>query len=125
MALAEYLDARLALDTPLNICLVGCPNSCAQHEVGEIGLLATKVDAGGDDEVEGYHIHVGGVSGAEQKLGREIFPSVPAEALPSRIEAMLRVYLAHRREGESFHAFAGRHTDSELIALFAAVATAA
>jgi sulfite reductase beta subunit-like hemoprotein len=49
---------------------------------------------------------------------------VPAEALPSRIEAMLRVYLAHRREGETFHAFAGRHTDSELIALFAA-ATAA
>jgi ferredoxin-nitrite reductase len=124
LALAEYLDARLALDTPLNIYLAGCPNSCAQHEVGDIGLLATKVDAGGDDEVEGYHIHVGGGSGAEQRLGREIFRSVPAEALPSRIEAMLRVYLAHRREGETFHAFAGRHTDSELIALFAA-ATAA
>ena len=38
---------------------------------------------------------------------------------------MLRVYLAHRRDGESFHAFAGRHTASELIALFAAVAKAA
>jgi ferredoxin-nitrite reductase len=124
LALADYLDARLVLDTPLNIYLAGCPNSCAQHEVGDIGLLATKVDAGGDDEVEGYHIHVGGGSGAEQRLGREIFRSVPAEALPSRIEAMLRVCLAHRREGETFHAFAGRHTDSELIALFAA-ATAA
>ena len=28
-----------------------------------------------DEEVEGYHIHVGGGSGAEQRLGREIFPS--------------------------------------------------
>ncbi len=109
LALAGYLETRLALDTPLNIYLAGCPNSCAQHDIGDIGLLATKVDAGGDEEVEGYHIHVGGGSGAEQRLGREISPSVPAEALPERIEGILRVYLAHRRTGESFHAFAVRH----------------
>jgi ferredoxin-nitrite reductase len=125
LALAEYLDAQLALDTPLNIYLAGCPNSCAQHEIGDIGLLATKVDAGGDQEVEGYHIHVGGGSGAEQRLGREIFRSVPAEALPARIEGMLGVYLAHRRTGESFHAFAARHNDSGLVALFAHLVEAA
>jgi ferredoxin-nitrite reductase len=124
LALVEYLDLRLSLDTPLNIYLAGCPNSCAQHKIGDIGLLATKVDAGGDQEVEGYHIHVGGGSGVEQRLGREIFRSVPAEALPARIEGMLRVYFAHRREGESFHVFAGRHNDSELVALFAQVAEA-
>ena len=124
LALAEYLDLRLSLDTPLNIYLAGCPNSCAQHKIGDIGLLATKVDAGGDQEVEGYHIHVGGGSGVEQRLGREIFRSVPAEALPARIEGMLRAYFAHRHEGESFHVFAGRHNDSELVALFAQVAEA-
>jgi ferredoxin-nitrite reductase len=125
LALADHLDARLALDVPLNIYLAGCPNSCAQHDIGDIGLLATKVDAGGDDEVEGYHIHVGGGAGAEQRLGRQIFPSISAEALPARIEAILRAYLAQRRTGESFHAFAARHSDAELIALFAPVAEAA
>jgi ferredoxin-nitrite reductase len=125
LALADHLDARVALDTPLNIHLTGCPNSCAQHAVGDIGLLATKVDAGGDDEVQGYHIHVGGGSGAEQRLGREIFQSVPADEVPARIEAMLQAYLAHRRNGESFYAFAGRHSDVELCALFAPVAEAA
>jgi ferredoxin-nitrite reductase len=125
LALAEYLDLRLGLDAPFNIYLAGCLNSCAQHEIGDIGLLATKVDAGGDQEVEGYHIHVGGGSGAEQRLGREIFQSVPAEALPARLEGMLRVYLAHRRTGESFHAFAARHNDAELVTLFAPVTEAA
>jgi len=121
LALAEHLDACLALDTPLNIYLTGCPNSCAQHDIGDIGLLATRVDAG-DDEVEGYHLHVGGGSGAEQRLGREIFQSIPAAALPGRIEAILRAYLAHRRDGESFHDFADRHSRAELILLFAPVA---
>jgi ferredoxin-nitrite reductase len=122
LALADHLDARFALDAPLNIYLAGCPNSCAQHDIGDIGLLATKVDIGGDDEVEGYHIHVGGGSGAEQRLGRRILQSVTAETLPARIEAILRAYLAQRREGESFHAFAARHSDAELTALFAPVA---
>ena len=125
LALADHLDARLALDGPLNIYLAGCPNSCAQHDIGDIGLLATKVDADGEAEVEGYHIHVGGGSGAEQRLGRRLFHSVPAEALPARIEAIVRAYLAHRRPGESFHVFAGRHSDPDLVALCAPVAAAA
>jgi ferredoxin-nitrite reductase len=125
LALANHLDGHLALDGPLNIYLAGCPNSCAQHDIGDIGLLATKVDAGGDDEVEGYHIHVGGGSGAEQRLGRRIFQSVPADALSARIEAILRAYLAHRRAGESFHTFAARHSDAQLFAMFAPIAAAA
>jgi ferredoxin-nitrite reductase len=125
LALTEHLDRRVALDAPLNIHLTGCPNSCAQHGVSDIGLLATKVDAGGDLEVEGYHVFVGGGSGAEQKLGRELFQSVPADALPDRIETILRTYLAHRRAGEGFAAFASRHSIADLTALFAPVAEAA
>ena len=125
LALADHLDARLALDTPLNIHLTGCPHSCAQHVIGDIGLLATKVDIGGDDEVEGFHLLVGGGSGAEQRLGREILPSVPADDIAPRIEAMLRAYLAHRRAGETFYAFAGRHSDGELAAMCAPLGVAA
>jgi ferredoxin-nitrite reductase len=60
LEIADHLDARIDLDQPLNIHLTGCPNSCAQHYVGDIGLLATKVDAEGDTEVEGYHLIAGG-----------------------------------------------------------------
>jgi ferredoxin-nitrite reductase len=120
LALIDHLDARVKLDEPINIHLTGCPNSCAQHYVGDIGLLATKVEKSEDEEVEGYHIVVGGGSGAELELGREICHSVPAEEMPERIEAILHAYLAQRRAGESFHEFTNRHSVEELIQRFTA-----
>ena len=112
--------ARIDLDQPINIHLTGCPNSCAQHYVGDIGLLATKVDLGGDDEVEGYHLLVGGGSGADLSLAREIYQSIPAGEVPRRIEMILRTFLARRCAGETFHAFTNRHSVDELRRLFAA-----
>jgi ferredoxin-nitrite reductase len=117
LAIADYLDPRIALDEPINIHLTGCPNSCAQHYVGDIGLLATKVDAGGDTEVEGYRLVVGGGSGAERVLGREIARDISADAVPQRLENLLRGYLAQRRADENFHSFANRHDVAELAAL--------
>jgi ferredoxin-nitrite reductase len=119
LAIADHVEPRVALDQPLNIHLTGCPNSCAQHYVGDIGLVATKVDLGEDmDEVEGYHLVVGGGSGSELKMAREIRRSIPADAVPAQIETILTAYLAHREAGESFHTFANRHEVAELQALF-------
>ena len=118
--LVDYLDRRLTLDQPLNIHLTGCPNSCAQHYVGDIGLLATKVEKSEEEEVEGYHILIGGGSGFEAKLGRKVHCSIPAEELPRRIEAMLRGFLAHRALGETFQNFTNRHNVEELKRLFEA-----
>ena len=46
LQIAEYLESRVTLDQPLNIHLTGCHHSCAQHYIGDIGLLATKVAVG-------------------------------------------------------------------------------
>jgi ferredoxin-nitrite reductase len=119
LALADHLDRSLTLDEPLNIHLTGCPNSCAQHYIGDIGLLATKVDTG-DEEVEGYHLLIGGGSGGEAALAREIARGIPADELPFRIERLLRGYLAARQPGESFHVFANRHSVDELCAFLTA-----
>ena len=74
---------RLALDTPLNIHLTGCHHSCAQHYIGDIGMLAVKVPKGDDgDPVEGFSIYVGGGSGPDARLGRELWPNVEAERCP-------------------------------------------
>jgi ferredoxin-nitrite reductase len=118
LEIADHLDARIDLDQPLNIHLTGCPNSCAQHYVGDIGLLATKVDMGGDLEAEGYHLIVGGGSGSNAALGREICRNIPADELPRRLETGLGAYLAQRDAGEPFQAFANRHSAAELAALF-------
>ena len=119
LAVADHLDARLELDQPINIHLTGCPNSCAQHYLGDIGMLGTKV-AIGEEMVEGYHVYVGGGYGDDQQIGRELYKSIVAEELPSVIEAMLRGYMAHRHTAdETFNAFVRRQSTEELQALFA------
>ncbi|HUC61285.1 MAG TPA: NirA family protein [Alphaproteobacteria bacterium] len=122
--IAHWCDARVRLDTPLNIHLTGCPNSCAQHYIGDIGLLACKVEgAEGSEPVEGYHILVGGGAGADARLARELFRDVKASDAPRTIEGMLRAYLAHRAgPDETFLAFATRHELDALKSLMLAEA---
>jgi ferredoxin-nitrite reductase len=115
LQLAAHLDSRVALDQPVNIHFTGCPHSCAQHYVGDIGLLGTKV---GEDAIEGYAIYVGGGAGAERGLGREIYPPLPMADVPRHVEGLLRAYLANRRDGaESFHDFAKGHAVDAMKAL--------
>jgi ferredoxin-nitrite reductase len=119
-AIAQWCESRVALDGPLNIHLTGCPNSCAQHYIGDIGLLGTKTEVSDDGEqAEAYHIHVGGGFGAEAQCGREVLRDVKAEDAPRTIERMLKAYLAHRAgPQESFAEFTRRHEVDALKALF-------
>jgi ferredoxin-nitrite reductase len=121
--IAQWCETRLALDTPINIHLTGCHHSCAQHYIGDIGLLACKVEEGeGDDaqQIEGYHIYVGGGFGIDAALGREIYRDVKAQDAPRVIEGMLKGYLAHRvAHDETFLTFSRRHEIDALKAMFA------
>ena len=116
LALSRHLDQRVRLDQPINIHLTGCPHSCAQHYVADIGLLGAQV-AQGDASVEGYHLYVGGGVEQERGLGRELARSVPFAEVPPLIERLLAGYLDRREAGESFIAFARRRDVAELRAL--------
>lgn len=116
-AIADHIDRRLSLDTPINIHLTGCPHSCAQHTIGDIGLLGAKVavDDAGEETVEGYHLFIGGGYATQAALGREFRRDVAAADVPVLIERLLRVYLAHRRGGdESFGQFSARFDVAQL-----------
>jgi len=117
LELIDYLEKRLTVDQPLNIHLTGCPNSCAQHYMGDIGLLATKVKVSGET-VEGYHVFVGGGFGTNQAVGRQIFQGISVEQLKPTLEKMLRVYQSNRHATETFQSFTQRHDLNELQILF-------
>jgi len=70
VALGAHLNQKLQLDHPINIHLTGCPNSCAQHYVGDIGLQGVKV---GPASSEGYHVVFGGGTGADAAIGKQVF----------------------------------------------------
>ena len=118
-AIARWCEARVELDTPVNIHLTGCHHSCAQHYIGDIGLLACKVQTSEDgDTVEGYHIHVGGGFGPDAAIAPELYRDIKAEDAPRTVERILKAYLAHRASPqESFLAFTRRHEVDALRAL--------
>lgn len=110
LEIAAQVEANIPLDQPINLHLTGCHHSCAQHYIGDIGLIATQVDRGDDsDEVEGYHLLAGGGFGDQQGLARELVRDLPATEAAAVVERILRGYLQQREGLESFSQFVRRH----------------
>lgn len=124
MAIAEWVEPRVALDCPINIHLTGCPHSCAQHYIGDIGMLACRVplDASGEDTVEGFHIYVGGGFGPDAGIARELYRDVKIEDCPQVVERILKTFVAGRQSGqETFLEFTRRHETQALKSMVDAV----
>ncbi|MBI4723979.1 MAG: NirA family protein, partial [Rhodomicrobium sp.] len=115
-AIAAYLEPRIAMDSPVNIHLTGCHHSCAQHYIGDIGLIGARVAVSEEgDTVEGYHLHAGGGFGPDAMIGREIMRDVKAGDAPKLIERLLRFYMRKRSgPSETFVAFTRRCEIAEL-----------
>ncbi|WP_423821285.1 NirA family protein [Salinisphaera sp. SPP-AMP-43] len=114
MQLVAHLEDKLALDQPINFNITGCPNSCAQHYIGDIGLLGARVDDPDADDpeeadqVDGFHVFIGGGYDDDQGIARELAASVPASRIPTYIENVLGLYLDEREQGERFVSYARR-----------------
>ncbi len=108
--IAAWCDERVSLNGPVNIHLTGCHHSCAQHYIGDIGLIGARVPVNDDgDTVDGYHLLVGGGFGADATIARELFQNVKAEDAPRTVERVLKAYVTNRAsEDETFLDFAKR-----------------
>ena len=85
-------------------------------------MLACKVqesqESDDGEQIEGYHILVGGGFGPHATLGRELYRDVKAADAPQIVERILKAYVANRTSPqESFLAFAGRYDDAALKAM--------
>lgn len=112
--IVAHLESEMLWDEPIRIHLNGCPNSCGQHHIGDIGLqgcLARLVDG---TQVEAYDVCLGGRLGADQKFVRPISRKVPADKVKFALENVLRAYRARKYEAENFGQFVDRHTNDEL-----------
>lgn len=118
LAIGDYLAAQVPMDRPINIHFTGCPNSCAQHYCGDIGLLGMKVKREDGTRVDGCTIVLGGGMDQDQGIGRELIRSVPIDDVPPLLAHVLNTYLRARDGDESFAAFTRRHDDAALQTLF-------
>ena len=117
--LANFLDSRFQILEPVNLHVTGCPHSCAQHYIGDIGLLGTKVMG-----AEGYQVVIGGGADSEQGIARELITSIRFSDLPPLLERLFETYFACRKPEESFLDFSRRHSIDELQAFSAPVEAA-
>ncbi|MEM7542538.1 MAG: NirA family protein [Pseudomonadota bacterium] len=112
-ALVRHLEQCFTLDRPINIHLTGCPNSCAQHYIGDIGLVGATLQ----DGREGYHLVLGGGSDHDKGIGRPVCGPIPAEDVNAVVEQIVGNYLARRKDGQSFLEFVRDVADADLLEL--------
>jgi sulfite reductase (ferredoxin) len=112
--LVEELDARLpGFDQHLKLNVTGCPNSCGQHWIADIGIEGKKVKIGGKFE-DAYYFCVGGSVGKFASISRPVGYRCPASEVPAAIERLLRRYLETREPGEDLRPFLARHSNDQL-----------
>uniref|UniRef100_A0A7V4XUE1 Nitrite reductase n=1 Tax=Acidobacterium capsulatum TaxID=33075 RepID=A0A7V4XUE1_9BACT len=117
--LVDELEERLpAFDQQLKLHVTGCPNSCGQHWIADIGLEGKKIKHNGQ-LVDAYYFCVGGSVGKYAGVSRPVGYRAPATEVPAALERLLSHYVQHREPQENLRAWFSRHEDSTLRALLA------
>jgi sulfite reductase (ferredoxin) len=112
--LVEELEERLPeFDQQLKLNVTGCPNSCGQHRIADIGLEGKKLKIDGRIQ-DAYYFCVGGAVGEHAGLGRAVGYRCAASDVPDAIERLLRSFLEERHNGENLRQFFARHSESSL-----------
>jgi sulfite reductase (ferredoxin) len=112
--LVEEMEERLpGFDQHLKLHVTGCPNSCGQHWIADIGIEGKKQKVNGE-LVDAYYFCVGGTLGQLASIARPIGYRCPASDVPAALERLLQAYLELRRRDENLRQFFARHTDETL-----------
>jgi len=117
--LTEELEERLpAFEEQLKLHITGCPNSCGQHWIADIGIEGKKIKQNGK-MVDAYYFCVGGSVGQFAGIARPVGYRCTADTVPDAIERLLEGFNTRREGNENLRQFFGRHTNEELRALLA------
>lgn len=124
-AILKWLEENTEIDFPLFITVVGCPNSCAQYQIADIGLTGTgmmdphrKDPAGKSLKIEGFKVLLGARIGTDPRFGEVISKRVPSDRVHLSIKNLIDTYKAERAdEDETFTGWVLRSEPERLRAL--------
>ena len=119
--LVDELEERLPqFDQQLKLHVTGCPNSCGQHWIADIGLEGKKIKYEGK-LTDAFYFCLGGSVGEFAGVARPVGFRCPAPLVPEAIERLLRRYLVGREQEENLRSWFARHSNDELRAQLAGV----
>ena len=112
--LTEELDQRLpGFQEQLKLHITGCPNSCGQHWIADIGIEGKKIKQDGR-MVDAYYFCVGGSVGEFAAIARPVGYRCAASDVPDAIERLLREFNERRDSGENLRRFFARHSNDQI-----------
>ena len=117
--LTQELEDRLpGFEEQLKLHITGCPNSCGQHWIADIGIEGKKIKVDGR-MVDAYYFCVGGSVGQFASIARPVGYRCAATEVPEAIERLLRAFNSQRESSENLREFFARHSNEEIRAFLA------
>ena len=121
--LVEEMEGRLpGFDQQLSLHVTGCPNSCGQHWIADVGLEGKKIKVDGK-LVDAWSFALGGALGVHSGVARLVNYRCSSNDVPNALERLFRRYLETRNGGQNLRSwFAGQSNDELRMILESGVA---
>ncbi|HMD38866.1 MAG TPA: hypothetical protein VKH15_06265 [Candidatus Acidoferrum sp.] len=117
--LTHELEERLPdFEEQLRLNITGCPNSCGQHWIADIGIEGKKIKVDGR-MVDAYYFCIGGGVGQFASIARPVGYRCAATDVPDAIERVLTTFNARREPAENLRQFFARHSNEEIRSVLA------
>jgi ferredoxin-nitrite reductase len=106
--IALYLDEHVLIDTPIRMHMVGCPNSCGQRQIADIGFQGVLIKTP-DGMAEAFEIFVGGtLNYHDTQFNERLKGRVAADDLAPVVKELIEYFIEHKQPAESFFSFVKR-----------------
>jgi sulfite reductase (ferredoxin) len=117
--LTQELEERLPdFQEQLRLNITGCPNSCGQHWIADIGIEGKKIKENGR-MVDAYYFCIGGSVGQFASIARPVGYRCAASDVPDAIERLLAGFDERREPGENLRRFLARHSNEDIRSILA------
>ena len=103
------LDIDDAATRRIRIHMSGCPNSCGQHHIANIGFHGAAIKQG-RRQIPAYLVYLAGSykDNDPLRMGTLVPLRLPAKRVPEAVERFLSLYQRERESGEEFNDFFDR-----------------
>ena len=116
IALVDQLEATSGwYKGKIRIHFSGCPSSCGQHQIADIGFRGAKTKINGV-QVDAYDCFIGGRLGHSRRFNELFKGKIVAQDVHLFIDRLLRVYDGKKQGDETFAEFTDRVPKAEILA---------
>lgn len=106
-SIATWLDENVKIDVPIRMHVNGCPNSCGQQQIADIGLQGALVKTA-NGMTDAFDIFVGGSLGPDAAFNQKLKGRVLGDRIAPVLGSLIEQYKANRLAEEKFHQYVRR-----------------